>query len=53
VLLLHGYKNQVTVAGFADEASVVVIVGEDFEEEFDWKFENFPIQVRCGSKRRG
>jgi len=36
----------------ADEASVVIEVGEDFEEDFDRELENYPGQVSRGSKQR-
>jgi hypothetical protein len=53
MLFLHRYYKQSVTAGFADEVSVVIEVGEDFEEEFDWELEDCTIYVRCGSKRWG
>jgi hypothetical protein len=50
VLRTDGYTTRSTAAGLADEASVVIEVGEDFEEDFYRELENYPVQVRWGIK---
>ena len=52
MLPLHEYGNLSAAAGLADEAPVVIEVGEDFEEDFDRELENCSVQVRCESKQR-
>jgi hypothetical protein len=46
VLLLHGPLNPSGVGNSLDEISVVVQVGEDFEEQFQREFENYETQVK-------
>ena len=52
VLPLHEYGNLSAAASLADEAPVVIEVGEEFEEDFDRELENCSVQVRCESKQR-
>jgi len=51
VLSLHECRNRLTSATSVDEASVVIEVGEDFEEDFDRELENCTI-CRSNSEDR-
>jgi len=53
MLRSHHLSIPITVGtGIADVTSMIVEVGDDLKEEFNWKLENFTIRVRSRSRER-